>query len=226
MIPAPVTQWHRLLRRITFIVSACMMLCNVFFITSCINSQHEEQKENTVADDSLQTVNSITSEDSLMIFNNSAQNWISNSIKKTNIDWNRFHLEEFWNDDSLQVNPFKPEADFYKDYAQVLRWSPDSNYVLDIGSYGSVKIKDNKTGNTKIESGEPDTEISIIYPKTKVKARLMFFGPGTVITDGRWLDASQVAVLGINNETADHSADTLLWIVNTKENFFRKYKWQ
>ncbi len=102
---------------------------------------------------------------------------------------------------------------------------PDSTYVLDIGSYGSVKVKD-KTGKTRIESGEPDTEVSLIYPKAKNKARLLFFGPGAVIVDGRWLDSSQVAVVGMYDENENHHSDTLLWIINAKDNFFRKYKWE
>jgi hypothetical protein len=160
----------------------------------------------------------------MMIFNNNAD-WLSESIKKNNIDWNRFHLEEFWSDDSLQKKSFQTDKEFYKYYAQVLRWSPDSSYVLDIGSYGSVKIKDN-SGNTRIEGGEPDTEVSLLYPKEKNKVRLLFFGPGTTIVDGRWLDSSQIAMLGLYDENGNHHPDTLMWIINAKENFFRKYRWE
>jgi len=201
------------------------MMLFLFSITACSNSEQQAKKENTVEDDSLQTVKSIISEDSVMIFNNKVENWIGESIQQNKINWNRFHLEEFWSDDSLQEKSFLPGPEFYKDYAQVLRWSPDSTYVLDLGSYGSVKVKD-KSGNTRIESGEPDTEVSMIYPKSKKKSRLMFFGPGTVIADGRWLDSSQVAVLGMYDEKENHHPDTLLWIINTKDKFFRKYKWE
>lgn len=235
MIPAPVTQWHRPLRlpaallrqagRNPFICSTCMMLFVLFFLASCKGNSKEASKKNIPADDSLQTVSSIASEDSIMIFSN-AENWINKSIQKNSIDWNKFHLTAFWSDDSLQSKPFTPETDFYKDYAQVLRWSPDSAYILDIGSYGSVKIKDNKTGNTKIEGGEPDTEVSLINPKTKTRTRLLFFGPSTVISDARWLNASQVAILGEYDENGDHQPDTLLWLINTKENFFRTYRWE
>ena len=151
--------------------------------------------------------------------------WISSSIKKETIDWNRFHLEEFWSDDSLHEKHFEPGKEFYKDYSTVLRWSPDSSFILDLGSYGSVKVRDN-SGNTRIENGEPDTEVSMIYPKQKSKARLFYFGPGTTVVDGRWLDSSQVAVLGLYDERGDHHPDTLMWIINAKDKFFRKYKWE
>jgi len=196
-----------------------------FSTASCSNNNEEQQKEKGVENDSLQTVKNIASEDSMVVFNSNVDNWISGSIKKTSLDWNRFHLEEFWSEDSLQKKIFEPQHEFYKDYAQVLKWSPDSNYILDIGSYGSVKVEDN-AGNTRIEGGEPDTEISMIYPKEKSKARILFFGPGTTIVDGRWLDSTQVAMLGLYDEKGNHHPDTLMWIINAKENFFRKYKWE
>jgi len=217
----PHTIFQNKISPVSFFFFTCLMIF-IFLITSCSGNEKKEPKENTVVDDSVQTARSIASEDSMMIFNNNT-GWISESIKKNNIDWRRFHLEEFWSDDSLQKKSFQPDKEFYKDYAPVLRWSPDSSYVLDIGSYGSVKIKDT-SGNTRIEGGEPDTEVSLLYPKEKNKARLLFFGPGTTIVDGRWLDSSQVAMLGLYDENGDNHPDTLMWIINAKENFFRKYK--
>jgi hypothetical protein len=246
MIPAPGTQSHLLLRhtlvlgnvwqqvRVNLEVSKytrlfIWIICGIFFsfLASCGNNeqQSKKEKENAVEKDSLQTVNNIVSEDSAIVFRNNGDNWIGESIQKTGLNWNKFHLEEFWSEDSLQEKSFEPSREFYEEYAQVLRWSPDSTYVLDIGSYGSVKVKD-KNGKTLIEAGEPDTEVSMLYPKTKGKARLLFFGPGTVIMDGRWLDNSQVAVLGMYDEKGNHYPDTLLWIISAKDKFFRKYKWQ
>jgi hypothetical protein len=211
---------HTKIPFVSFLFFICVMI-----ISSCSGNEKGQPQEITVADDSVQTVKSIASEDSTMIFNNKADNWISSSIKSESVDWNRFHLEEFWSDDSLQSKAFQPEEEFYRDYTQVLRWSPDSSYVLDLGSYGSVKVKD-KAGNTRIEGGEPDTEVSIIYPKQKNKVRLLFFGPSTTIVDGRWLASSQVAVLGLYDENGDNHPDTLMWIINAKDKFFRKYRWE
>jgi hypothetical protein len=244
MIPTPETQWHLLLRRtlvlrnilqhvrsgLQILFSARFFILIIYVVfssafTSCGSNEQQAKKENTVEDDSLQTVKSIVSEDSVIVFRNNANNWIGESIQKTGLDWNRFHLTEFWSDDSLKEKSFEPSEEFYKDYEEVLKWSPDSTYVLDIGSYGSVKVKD-ENGKIHIKSGEPDTEVSMIYPKTKSKTRLLFFGPGTVIVDGRWLNDSQVAVLGMYDEKGNHHPDTLLWIINAKDKFFRKYKWQ
>jgi hypothetical protein len=66
----------------------------------------------------------------------------------------------------------------------------------------------------------------MIYPRQKQKERLLFFGPGITVVDGRWLDPSQVAVLALYDQNGDHHTDTLLWIINARERFFRKYKWE
>src|SRR5947209_18878945 len=110
MIQAPVTQWHCLFRFrwISVIRIICMMLF-LFSIAACRNNEQEAKKENTVEDDSLQSVKSIVSEDSIMVFRNKADNWISESIQKTGLNWNRFHLTEFWSEDSLQEKSFQPD---------------------------------------------------------------------------------------------------------------------
>src|SRR5689334_16452678 len=120
MIPTPETQWPHLLRRIPFVCIISMMLSLIS--TSCSNNEQQAKKENTIEDDSVQTVKSIVSEDSVMVFRNNASNWIGESIQKTGLDWSRFHLTEFWSDDSLEEKYFEPSAGFYKDYEEVLRW--------------------------------------------------------------------------------------------------------
>lgn len=204
--------------------NVCLISC-LSFLFACNSNNEEQAQEKKQEDDSTQTVQSIVSEDSAMIFNNAASGWINRSMQKNSLNWNRFHLEEFWSDDSLVQQSFQPEKNFYKDYTPVLRWSPDSNYILDIGSYGSVKVK-NADGTTKIEGGEPDSEVSLIDAKTKTKTRLLFFGPATIVSNGGWLDSTQAAVLAMHDEKGDHHPDTLLWIINVKDKFFRKYKYK
>jgi hypothetical protein len=70
MIPAPETQRHHLLRRISFISITWMML--FIFSIACSNNEQKAKKENTIEDDSLQSVKSIVSEDSIMVFRNNA----------------------------------------------------------------------------------------------------------------------------------------------------------
>lgn len=199
----------------------------LLFIVSCNcnNNKKAEEKEEVL--DSVQTASSIASEDSSMIADNNTRVFINNTLQNTGWQWNRFKLVEFWADDSLgkDKKPFSPPPDFYNKYASVLKWSPDSTYLLDIGSYGSVITQD-KSGKSHVMAGDPDTEVSLILPKENTKTRLLFSGPSMHIFNAVWADSTEVAMLGAQDEKNTGHPDTLLWLIDVKENFFRKYKWK
>ncbi len=192
-------------------------------ICSCANKDTQEEK-NSLESDSLETVNSISTEDSAILYKNEADIWMRQALQKTNMNWHRFHLEEFWYEDSLPHAPFNGSKEFFKDYSAVLKWSPDSTYILDMGSLGSTILKD-KSGNSYTADGDIDTQISLLFPGTSMKSDLLFFGSNTSLIDAHWIDSIQIAVFGFN-EYADQSTDTLLWIINAKDNYFRMYKWE
>ncbi len=204
-----------------------LLLTAMLFIVACKcnNNKNTADKEEVL--DSVQTASSIASEDSSMVTDNDTRSFINNTLQNTNWQWNRFKLVEFWADDSLgkSKTAFNPASDFYDKYASVLKWSPDSSYILDFGSYGAVLTKDKK-GNSHVVAGDPDTEVSLIYPKEKTKARLLFSGPAMHVLNAVWADSSEVAMLGALDEKNTGHPDTLLWLIDVKENFFRKYKWK
>ena len=196
----------------------------LFITASCNNSNQKAEEEQTITDDSLQVVNSIITEDSAIIINNKADEWIGQSLKNYNGNWKKFRLMEFWNEDSLQANPYEATSEFYETYHDLLKWSPDSSYILDLGTNGATVIKD-KDGKSHLENGDIDTEISLLDPKAKTKSRILFFGSAAAVINARWIDSTRIAILGMNNEKPDQHPDTLLWIIDAKEKFFRKYKW-
>lgn len=198
--------------------AACILLV---LQTGCTCNNNKNKNADT---DSVETARSISAEDSALLFDRQAHLFISNTLQTTAWKWNQFSLEEFWAEDSVDKKTFTPEADFYKKYADVLKWSPDSTYILDIGSYGSVVLKDTN-GNNHIMPGDPDTEVALLYPKEHKKWRLLFGGPSTHVLDAVWADSSDVAMLGALDTKETGHPDTLLWIIDVKENFFRKYKW-
>jgi hypothetical protein len=216
---------ERSLRRISFICIKYGVFCLTSFLAiSCNNSDNNaEPPVEEVTLDSAQTAKSIREEDSAKIFNNNAE-WLTKNLKNNSINWNKFKLTEFWGVDSLEKRAFVPAADFYKNYASVLRWSPDSSFVLDIGSYGSVLVKD-KAGKMSVAGGEPDTEVSMINTNEKTKSRLLFLGASSEIFDSKWIDSSQVAIMGTVDEKGNNMVDTLMWLVDVKQNFFRKYRY-
>lgn len=198
----------------------------VLFFSSCNSSNTEEQAQpEQEVSDSVQTSNSIASEDSIYIFENNLNPWIAGTLKKNYLNWGRFHLLEFWSEDSISAKPFTENDSFYHTYSPLLRWSSDSNYVLDLGTYGATILKD-KSGASYAADGDIDTKVSLIYPKTKTRSDLLFFGSGTSVTDARWIDSTQVAVLGLHENSPNSKPDTLLWIIDAKQIFFRKYKLQ
>lgn len=190
-------------------------------ITIVIGCNSEVKESEPEIIDSLQMANGIALEDSSRVFSTENIEWLEGVFSKTTTQKNKMELEEFWNLDSFDLMDVPIEPDFYKTYQTVLRWSPDSSWILDIGSYGSIPVKDAK-GNIRLEGGEPDTEVALILPKSNKRARLMFVGPSSQIIDGKWISDQELMVLGTSYQSADKN-DTLLWMINVKDKFFRLY---
>lgn len=207
----------------SMVIKTQLLFFIFMMLLSCNNEADTKAENNIQVEDSAQAANSIAAEDSITVFQNKADDWITQSLKTNTSNWSRFHLTEFWYDDSLQQSPYKPDAAFFSDYAPLLKWSPDSSYVLDMGTIGATLIKD-KTGKTHIGDGDVDTEIALMNRKTNTRSRILFFGSSSAVIDVRWLNTTQIAILG--TEAINEPADTLLWVINANENYFRKYKWK
>jgi hypothetical protein len=181
-------------------------------------------KEENPLSDSLQNVLNITTEDSLLLFDNAANvDWLQKAVPEV-INNKPLALKEFWMADSFPLVAFKPTKKFYADYSSVLRWSVDSSYIIDGGSYGGVVIR-GADGKTRIEAGEPDTEVALIYPKTSQKTRLLFSGPGTELISYRWVDSTTAAIVMAFDEKGNREIDTSLWLIDVKAKYFRKYQY-
>jgi hypothetical protein len=199
-------------------------------LSSCNNNKGNKATndsllaDHSVLSDSMQIIHDIDSADYTDLFKYKANTWLSKVLNNSQTKWDNFHLVDYWKDDSLKRSSFKPAKNFYTDYAMYLKWSPDSNYIFDMGSYGVTVVKD-KQGNTSIESGDIDNEVTLLDPVHQTKTRLLFFGPGTTPVNARWLDSSQVALVGLFDTSSNHQPDTLMWLIDVKEKFFRKYSY-
>jgi hypothetical protein len=198
-----------------------MAATTFIFLGGCNNSN----KEKDHIEDSVETAAGIASEDSVLIHDQPTSNWIVQSLQKNMLTSNNLQLKEFWAIDSFSKKDFNPDNDFYSKYAPLLKWSPDSNYVLDQGSYGAIVSKD-KNGKITVEGSDADTEISLLFPKENRKTQLVFSGRSFHFIDGKWLDSTQLAMLTSFDEKEDNKSDTTLWIVDVKSKFFRKYIWK
>jgi len=209
-----------------------LLVVLVFGAVSCKNKPVKtNEKKDTVGPgvqqpvaDSLAMAHDIDSADYVALFKNKTNAWLYKMLMNKQNKWANFELLDYWRRDSLKEYAYKPTKGFFTEYAMFLEWSPDSSYILDHGSYG-VEMKKDKDGNYFVESGDVDQEIALIDNKAKTTARLLFFGSGTSAWGAHWIDSAQVALLGQYNPESGKHPDTLLWIINVKDKFFRKYRY-
>ena len=162
--------------------------------------------------------NKMEQNDSVPLFSPAVAAWVNANLKTAHTT---LALEERWQDDSLQQEPFQLTQSFAQNYKTVLRWSPDSNYILDIGSYGAV-VEKNNDGEVDLQYGEPDTEVALIDTKKSLRTRLFYVGPSAEIKDGMWLNNTELMVLGTFKSDVG-VIDTLSWKVDLQSNFFALY---
>lgn len=207
-----------------FTVTAIALLMVSIAGCTCNNNDKAEE-DKAIELDSTQTAQSIIQEDSVMVFDNINDPWITENFITRGFSWSGFKLVSFWAEDSSAKKPANFTPDFFTRYASVLKWSPDSTCILDMGSYGGVVLQDT-TGKPIVAKGEPDTEVSLLYPKENKKARVLFAGPSLRVINATWADTSQVALLTtLDTSSVSAKPDTILWMIDVKENFYRKYKW-
>jgi len=207
----------------------------VLCIAACKNNKASVKKaakdsviavpKNLTISDSLQLVHDIDSADYDYLFANHTNTWIKKLLNDTALKWTDFSLVDFNQRNNLQEVNQVPGKELLRDYSIFLRLSPDSTYLLDFGSYGVTMTRD-KSGRLFIQDGDVDSEIRLYNNITKTSRRLMFHGPSSNTWDAHWAGNQQVALLGTFDTSNNHHPDTLLWLINVKDNFFRQYKYR
>ena len=203
------------------IMKIAWILLLAMVVYSCRNKSESEEKNETTKIDSTSTMQKVLEADTLALNAEGVKEWIQQTLKDSAVS-TKMSLEEYWKEDSLVVTPFEGGQTFFNDYKSVLRWSPDSTYVIDIGSYGSVLTKDNR-GKPIVEAGEPDSELALIEPRKQQRTRLMFVGPSSNILGARWIDNEQAMVVGTFDRTGNNNYDTLVWMIDVSDKIFRLY---
>jgi len=209
-----------------------MLIIIATVLTACKNNKQPVKKvakdsvinipKNLSVTDSLQLVQDIDSADYAYLFKNKTNIWIIKALNNPKIKWTDFRQADFYQVDSIKQIKDEPAKKLLEDYGMFLRWSPDSTYLLDFGSYG-VTMARHKNGQLYIESGDIDSELRLFNIRKKTSARLMFHGSFTNTWDAHWADSAQVVLLGTFDTSANNHPDTTLWMINVKNNFFRRY---
>ena len=149
----------------------CALIFSTVLLAGCTCNPH---KQAHAPSDSLQHVQDSLQADSLamegrghqaFVFDSLTTRWLSSAMGGRKVDTEAFASSQApdLNPDSLaaetdtdtaigplgEETPFQPEPGYYTDYAKVLRWAPDSSFLLDFGSYGSIPIK-GKDGKVRL----------------------------------------------------------------------------
>jgi hypothetical protein len=190
-------------------------------LASCTDND-KKTEENTTAD-SVVTENIIDTAfatETIDTFNTTGFSTYAKQRSKQ-FDWSRFRMTSTWTDDSLFTVAWKPDKKYYEAYGRFLKYAPDSSYFIDLDSY-NIDIRKDKTGKWIGREIGPDTEVSLINPKTGQKTRLMFMGPGNSIEDGLWLDKDNLALMGVQQYNSVKTA--AVWRFNVPTKTFYLYE--
>ena len=165
-----------------------------------------------------------TSSEFIETFSSNLQPWLERTTQQRTLRLDEFRYVDNWMEDSLVVSPANLSPDFYKTYKQVLIYSPDSTKVLDMGSYGAMPSKNSK-GQATIVQGEPDSEIAVLDRLTRQRRRIFFFGPGTSVEQGFWMNDTTIVLAGKTEEQANQFKP-VIWTVRLEKegNLYKRYE--
>jgi hypothetical protein len=165
-----------------------------------------------------------TSTEFIETFSSNLDPWLKRTTKVTTLRLDNFSYVDNWVEDSLVVSQANLTPDFYKTYKPLLVFSPDSSKVLDMGSYGTM-ISKNSNGQTTMVQGEPDSEIAVLDRATRKKRRIFFFGPGTAVEKGFWMNDSTIVLAGKSEDSAS-KIKPIIWTVRLEpnSNLYKRYE--
>ena len=209
----------------------CISLASILLLIACNNNTDKQATNTETADttalehDTTETFTPVdTSTDFITTtFSSNLQPWLDRTTRQTTLRLDNFQYADNWVEDSLMVTAANLTPDFYKTYKAVLVYSPDSSKVLDLGSYGAMVSKD-KNGQTHVVQGEPDAEIAVLDRLTRKRRRIFFFGPGTSIEKGFWMNDSTIILAGKTD--AQNAVTPVIWTVKvaSNSNYYTRYE--
>lgn len=206
----------------------CISLTCIVLFMAC-NSGGDQQApgaDSTATAEQQDTIETFTPVDTstefIETFSSNLQPWLERTTRQTTLRLDNFQYADNWVEDSLIESNANLTPDFYKTYQSVLVYSPDSSKVLDLGSYGAMTSKD-QNGKTTIVQGEPDAEIAVLDRLTRKRRRVFFFGPGTSVEKGFWMNNTTIILAG---KTEDQNVvKPMIWTVklDSTSNFYKRY---
>jgi hypothetical protein len=179
----------------------------------------------TATSDTTETFTPVdTSTEFIETFSSNLGPWLKRTTRVTTLRLDNFSYVDNWVEDSLIVSQANLSPDFFKTYKPLLVFSPDSSKVLDMGSYGAM-VNKNSSGQTTMVQGEPDSEIAVLDRATRKRRRVFFFGPGTAVEKGFWMNDSTIVLAGKSEDSAS-IIKPIIWTVRLEpnSNLYKRYE--
>ena len=175
------------------------------FILSIFLFSCNDKKEENIADENLQEINSIdyteepqveTSTLSDLETNATFKNWLKfYKSSDSGIAVSNFNLTEIQKLDTIRGNVtgnFDPAFD--KTYEPFLIYNPSKTMYLDIDSYNW------SVDNEGVAQFEADQEVNLVSLNDKTVSRVAFFGPSHWVDDAFWVSDSIFVLLENGND--------------------------
>ena len=138
-------------------------------------------------------------------------------------DWSKFKYKSSYEEDSMLTSSFTAPKNYYANYGSFLKYSPDSTRFIDMDSYNIDIQKDGK-GRLIGTAGGPDTEVSLINPKTGKKERLLFMGPGGTVEDAFWTSNNELVIVGTQENEENAGRKVTVWKINLTDKMYDLYE--
>lgn len=206
-------------------LAAIALICLFAACNSGGDTEADRDSTTALNADTTETFTPIdTSTEFIETFSSNLEPWLKRTTKVTTLRLDNFSYVDNWVEDSLTVSQANLTPEFYKTYKPLLIFSPDSSKVLDMGSYGAMVSK-NANGQTNIVQGEPDSEIAVLDVATRKRRRVFFFGPGTSIEKGFWMNDSTIVLAGKTEDSAT-AIKPVIWTVRLEpdNNVYKRYE--
>lgn len=195
------------------LVNLCFIAMS-FAIFACNGSQDKQAANENQAEDSLvsEKQDNVLTDQNLAIINETGFSKYA-KIGLPKLDWNKFTVTKFWQEDFHNKSAFEPDKNYFNYYGDFLKYSPDSTKFIDLDSY-NISISRSKTGKLIGGPQEPDTEVSLVDIKKKEKLRLVFLGPGNSVEDAAWIDNDNLILIGYLENDSASGTNAAIWQFN------------
>jgi hypothetical protein len=190
----------------------------LLILTACNNADDktvEPQPDSTSSPVIIEKVDTVLTSESFKFFTKPEKQNSMGSYK----------MVSTWKEDSMIISEFNTNSNFLNKYRELLRFSPDSLYYIDMGSY-NVEVVTDANGKKTYQDLGPDTEISLVSLNENKKRRLLFLGPGSIVEDAGWMDNETLLIAGKQLRPDGNSAYNVIWKYHLPTHTFFMYEQQ